>query len=310
MKKAILFNGKKVRERNILTSRGTGEKVIFAVVFVFFTIYALSLIFPIFYLFINSFQSKLDYYNNLGTEGNAFALPEVWKWENYVTALSNMFAHDSYGNQIGLPEMFFNSLWYVVFSVGLSILGCSFTGYALSKYDFFGRKAIYAVIIFTMTIPIIGSTGASFKLMVDLGIYNTPLVLVTSFGGFGFNFLILYGFFKNLSWSYAEAVFIDGGGHFTVFFKVMLPMTKAPIFTLAVMAAISAWNDYNTPLLYMPDYPTVASGLYKIKESFMRVGDTPAYFAGLIMSMIPVIVLFSCCSGTIMKNFTMGGLKG
>ena len=309
-KSSVLIKGRRIKEKNILTKRGKTEKAIFAFVFVLFFIYAASLLLPLVYLFINSFQPKLDYYNNLGEYGNAFALPRTWMWQNYVTAFENMDMYDSYGNRIGLPIMFFNSFWYVIASVFLNIAGCCFTGYALSKYSFVGKRAMYAVIIFTMTIPIVGSTGASFKLMTDLGIYNTPFFLVTAFCGFGFNFLILYGFFKNLSWNYAEAVFIDGGGHFTVFFKVMLPMTRAPIITLAVMAAISSWNDYNTPLLYMPDYPTVASGLYKIKVSFSRFGDTPAYFAGLLLSIIPVLVLFSCCSGIIMKNFTMGGLKG
>ncbi len=307
-KNAIYFRGKKIKSKDVLTSRGMRERIVFIIAFILFAAYAISLITPILYLFINSFQSKLEYYNNLGEKGNAFSLPTVWKWQNYITALNGMYATDSFGKKIMLHEMFFNSMWYVAGSVSLGILGCCFTGYALAKYDFVGKKVIYGIIIFTMTIPIIGSTGASFKLMTELGIYNTPFMLVTAFGGFGFNFLILYGFFKNLSWSYAEAVFIDGGGHFTVLFKVMLPMTKAPVFTLAVMATISAWNDYNTALLYMPDYPTVASGLYRIKQTF--TDDTPAYFAGLMMSMIPVIILFSCCSGTIMKNFTMGGLKG
>ena len=108
-----------------------------------------------------------------------------------------------------------------------------------------------------------GTAGATFKLVSDMGIYDTPLfVVVTSLSGFGVNFLMMYGFFNSISWSYAEAVFIDGGGHFTVFFKIMLPLAFMPMLTIAIISFIGCWN------------------------------------------------VFSCCSDTIMKNFTMGGLKG
>ena len=145
-----------------------------------------------------------------------------------------------------------------------------------------------------------------------MGIYNTPqFPILTNCAGFGFNFLILYGFFSNLSWSYAEAVFIDGGGHFTVFTKIMLPQALPCIVTLFITSFITCWNDYQTLLLYMPDYPTLASGIYKIQLSIKRDGTKyPEYFAGLVIAVLPILVLFSVFSDTIMSNFTVGGLKG
>ena len=80
--------------------------------------------------------------------------------------------------------------------------------------------------------------------------------------------------------------------------------------TLTIMAFIGAWNDYQTPLLFMPDFPTMASGIYLAQTSIMRAGDYPLYYAGLVISIVPIVVLFSCFSNTIMKNFTVGGLKG
>lgn len=301
----------KAKEVNILSKRSASEKVLFAFVFVIFAIYALSLLFPLFYLFTTSFKESYAYETDI-INGSLFALPKLnaLDFKNYSEALSKMFILDTYGREIYLYEMFFNSIWYTLGSSFGGVLVSSFTAYALSKYRFVGRNAIYAVIIFTMTIPIIGSTGSTLKLLSAIGIYNTPFFLITALSGFGFNFMILYGFFKSLPWSYAEAVFIDGGGHFTAFFKIMLPQAKASIITLVIMAGIGAWNDYTTSLLYMPDFPTIASGLYRVQEVAVDTGDIPMYFAGLMMSVIPVIVLFSCCSDTIMKNFTMGGLKG
>lgn len=301
---------KKVKENSALYRRGGAEIVVFAIAFIIFIAYAVSLLAPFYYLIINSFQSKNAYFTNLGEGGNAFQLPKVWHPENFLIALQGMSLMDSVGREIYLPEMIFNSVWYTIFSAGGGVIISAFSGYALAKYDFIGKNTIYAVIIFTLTVPIVGSSGAAFKLMSDINIYNSPLFLITALCGYGTNFLVLYGFFKNLSWSFAEAVFIDGGGHFTAFFKVMLPQTQSAMLTLFIMAAIGSWNDYSTPLLYMPDFPTLASGLYRIQTSFTRNGNVPAFFAGLIISVIPVVVVFSCCSGTIMENFTVGGLKG
>jgi ABC-type glycerol-3-phosphate transport system permease component len=302
---------KKVKEKNILSKRSPYERILFGIVFVIFAIYALSLLFPLSYLFTTSLKESYAYEMDI-INGKLFALPKLTELDfmNYSEALNKMFIMNSYGREIYLYEMFFNSIWYTLGSSFGGVLISSFTAYALAKYKFVGRNAIYAVIIFTMTIPIMGSMGSTLKLLTSLNIYNTPFMLITALSGFGFNFMILYGFFKSLPWSYAEAVFIDGGGHFTAFFKIMLPQAKAAITTLVIMAGIGAWNDYTTSLLYMPDFPTIASGLYRVQEVAEDTGDIPMYFAGLTLSIVPVIVLFSCCSDTIMKNFTMGGLKG
>ena len=301
---------KREKETNILSKRSTSERVLFAFVFILFAIYALSLLYPLFYIFATSFKERSVYINDI-TEGQLFALPKFAEldFKNYAEVLK--LSIPASRRDISLFEMLLNSLWYTAGSSLGGVLASSFTAYALSKYKFIGRNSIYAVIIFTMTIPIIGSTGSTLQLLSTLQIYNTPFFLMTALSGFGFNFMILYGFFKSLPWSYAEAVFIDGGGHFTAFFKIMLPQAKASIITLFIMAAIGAWNDYSTPLLYMPDFPTIASGLYELQTvGAVKKGDIPLYFAGLMMSSTPVVVLFACCSNTIMKNFTIGGLKG
>lgn len=293
---------------SVLTKRSRAEKILYAFMFVIFAVYALTIIYSLFYLFVNSFQDRLTYIDNLSS-GKPFALPKTLHFSNYKDAVVGMAMVDWYGNKVYLPEMFFNSIWYCAVNIVGTVLMSTFTGYVLAKYRFRGRGVIYALAIFSMTIPVVGNAGAMYKLVADMGIYDTPIfVIVTSLSGFGVNFLMMYGFFNSISWSYAEAVFIDGGGHFTVFFKIMLPLAFMPMLTIAIISFIGCWNDYMTVLLYLPDYPTVAAGLQR--SNFLREGNMPAYFAGLVLSVVPVIVVFSCCSDTIMKNFTMGGLKG
>lgn len=298
-------------EASILTKRTKGEKILYGIVFGVFTIYSIILLYPLLYLLINSFQDPYTYLMNRVDGGHsAFELPSEWKFGNYLDAFKLSFA-DSLGKPIYMSQMFFNSLWYCTFAVGGQVLMSCFTGYIMSKYEFKGRGVIYALAIFSMTIPVVGTTGALFKLANELNIYNSPLFLISvSLGGWGFNFMVMYGFFQNVSWSYAEAVFLDGGGHFSAFFKVMLPQAKMSIVTLVIVSFIQSWNNYLTPLLYLPDFPTIASGMYKLKLTATRDSNMPFYYAGLMVSAIPVVVLYGCFSDVIMKNFSVGGLKG
>lgn len=292
-------------ESPILYKRSFGEKVLFAIVFLIFMLYAVSLIYPLFWLVINSFQDSMAYELNK-LRGDIMRLPEQLGIFNYVKALKELNYNDS-----NILQMFFNSIWFTVLTVGENVFCCTCTGYALSKYKFGAKNVIYGVIIFTMTVPIVGTTGALFKLVNDMGIYNTPLyVVLHSLSGTGLGFMVMYAFFKNVSWSYAESAFVDGAGHGTVFFKIMLPQALPAMGALVIVQSIGVWNNYMDVLLYLPDYPTLASGMYGVSRTLPRLGQAPVYFAALVLSMIPVLIMFICFSDKIMKNFTVGGLKG
>ena len=253
-------------------------------------------------MFLNSLKGSLEY-----SSGNTFSLPEKWLFTNFGKAFTMLNLEDG----TTFVRMTFNSIWYTVLGAGAGVFASAITGYCLSKYRFKTRNVFYSVAIFAMTIPIVGTTAASFKFTREIGIYDTPLyVFFTGFSGWGFNFLVLYGAFKSLSWDYAEAVFIDGGTHFGAFFKVMLPMVSGPIITLFIIAAIGRWNDYMTVIMYLPSYQTIASGLYVFKETAIRVINYPVYYAGLLISMLPVLVLFVFCSDIMLTNLATGGIKG
>ena len=297
---------KKIRESSILYQRSKGEKVLFGVFFVLFFLYAASLIFPLLWLLINSLQDRTIYEVNLAL-GNAFEFPSALHWENYSYAFTQL----SY-NGANIFTMFFNSIWYTLAYTLGGVLMSAFTGYALAKYRFKLRGFMYGVIIFTMTIPTVGTTGALFNLVYNvLHIYDSPLyVILKHLCGTGLNFLVLYGFFRNVSWSYAEAAFMDGAGHARVFFSIMLPQALPAIVTLSIVSGIAAWNDYMDVLMYLPSFPTIASGMYGVSRTLPRQGYSTVYFAALVISMLPILILFTCFSNVIMKNFAVGGLKG
>ena len=297
--------------RNKLVKKTIGERIVSSIAFLLFCLYSFALLYLVFYLLFNSlFLSGYWYGEKVDNPGAN--IQYSFAFNNYVEALQVSISNTQ-GFNIFLPEMFLNSMWYCFIGVFSGVLMSTFTGYVIAKYEFKGRNLIYAIAIFCMTIPIIGTTSSMLKLVNSnyLPIYNTPMfVLLTSLGGFGFNFMVMHAFFKNVSWNYVEAVLIDGGGHYTAFFRVVLPQAHSSIVTLIILSFIGSWNDYSTPMMYLPDYPTVASGIYQITASNKRSANMPKLFAGLVLSFIPVFILFAIFSDRIMKNFSIGGLKG
>ena len=294
----------RAKKSSLLYKRSKGEKVVFIIAFALFVLYTIIMVFPFIWLFYNSLKTSYQYDTDVQYY-QIMSLPKTWVWSNYKDAFIELKYEDTY-----LIGMFWNSIWYTAVVVAEGVFFSACTGYCLSKYEFKARGLIYFLAIFSMTIPIVGSLPASFKLSAGLGILDTPLQPILSCaGGFGFNFLIMYAFYKNMPWSYAEAVFIDGGNDFIAFFKIMLPMAKAPMITLSIISAISCWNDYTSIILFMPSYPTVAAGLYHVYLDLFK--DFPTvYYAALFLSMIPILIVFAIFSEQIMQNMSVGGLKG
>lgn len=276
------------------------RRLVFSVAFVLFVVYAFTLIYPFFWMLISSLKTG-DFFN----EGNPFAFPDKWQFSNYVQAIKSLEI-----NNVSFFVLVFNSVWQTVMGTLVNIIVTCMTAYTISKYRFVGRNMIYGIAIVVMILPVVGSLPASYKLRLDLGIYDSPLQLIAATGGFGFNFLVLYGFFNNVSWSYAEAAFVDGGNDDLVFWKIMLPQAMPAILTLVILSFIGNWNDYMGPILYYPSYPTLASGLYLYELIAKRTGNYPTYFAGALISIIPILIIFVAFQDTIMTSVSAGGLKG
>ena len=289
----------------VLVKRTQSEKIVFGFVFVLFCLYALTLVFPFLWLLMKSVEDPIFYDVNIMLKG-PFAFPEKAVFRNYVDAFTKM----TY-NEVNFIGMIFNSAWYIALGATWGMFWPVCTGYVFAKYNFKGKEFIYALAIFSMTVPIIGSGGAYYRFIAFFNLYDSgPLFdLVTGTAGFGSGMLILYGAFKSISWNYAEAVFIDGGSNYTAFFRVMLPQAMPIITAMLITNAIGNWNEYYSRMMYNPSYPTVATGLYFISLTIDRFGK-PLYFAGLIISLIPVLLVFSIFSDKMLKNMSIGGLKG
>lgn len=296
---------KKINEKSILDKRSTGEVIVFIIVAIVFVVYAVTMIFPLGWLVMSSLKDTTEYAVDI-MNLEPFALPDKFKFENYI----NVFRVLEYKGST-FADMIFNSIWYIILSTVPQLFCVSLFGYVMAKYTFKGKELILGIAIFTISVPVVGNGAAYFVLIRQLHIWNTPFYpIVVNLYFFGANFLYMTAVYKGISWSYAEAVFIDSGGHWTAYFKVMMPQAMPVISTLAIMMGITQWNDYMNVLLYLPDFPTVASGLYSASLSINRSGGAVMYYTGLVVSIIPVMILFIVFADKLMKNLSIGGIKG
>lgn len=268
--------------------------------YAFLLVLAIWYIMPILFVMTNSFKSVTEFNENV------LAFPKTFEFANYKRALSLTYRNTN------LIQMFFNSIVFcALFSVA-EIFSSSMSAYVLSKYEFRGRGVILTVAMIVQIIPIFGSGGMSYLILSYLGmIDNIWLIWISGASGFGYTFLIIYSYFKNVSWEYAEAAFIDGAGNFFVFIRIMLPMVTPALLTMWLSAVIGLWGDYLTPMLYLKNTPTLAAGIYNLKSlAAFTKGGTTTYFAALVISIIPLVIMYLFTQRGIFSIKLEGGIKG
>lgn len=270
------------------------------VAFIIFALFAFSMIYSLAWAFMASLKEHIEY-----TIGKDVFFPKNWLFGNYLEAFKLLNVR---GNNV--LSMFFNSIWLMFGQSLISMTVCCTTAYIMSKYDFVGKKVINVIIIASMMIPLYGSMSSTMRFYMNTGMYNSPLILLASASGVGSMFLILRSYFNGVSWQYAEAAKIDGANDFIVYVRIMLPIAMPAIGSIMLVMLINAWNDYTTAIYYLPDFPTIAAGLYLYKEIAGFNVNMPVYFAGVLMAAVPTFILFIVFQKQIMSSITTGGLKG
>lgn len=285
---------KKPKERII---RSTREKICHEIVFVIFVIYAITLLYPFFFLLINSF--KIDVWE---MRNNPLGFPKKFGFEAYSVAWVKM----------DIAKMFFNT---ITLSVGQTFVSMALTcmaAYVLAKYHFKGNRFIYTFVIVSSVIPTFGAEAALFNLMSNvLHLRNTYIGMLCLCGAFGGPFLYLHSFFKGIPWSYAESAMIDGASDYRIFLQIMLPLAKNGILVFTIMKFMGYWNEYWQAFLYYGQHPTLAVGLQQL-SGLAGQGGLPysVFFAGTILCIIPVLIFYAIFSDKLMSNLNAGGIKG
>lgn len=291
------MNQKTVKKKRKALSKGS------IVATVIFSIYLVILLVPYIYALFASLSNYKEYYFNI------FPMPkDGLKFSNYVDAWTSL-SHEG----TGVAKMVLNSLWFAGVPSVMGVFLCSCGAYICAKYKFWGRNFIYWFCLVTMMIPIIGGQSSHLKYVAALGGYNSLTYVFITANTISATFIIMYSCFLNVDWAYAEAAFMDGATHFQVFNKVMIPHVISPMTALMLSDFIANWANVENSLLYYPDLPTLSTGLYYFRTYVITAEGMqryPAYFAAMLVCMIPTIILFSIFQDKLMDIQISGGIKG
>lgn len=236
-----------------------------------------------------------------------------WMLENYSTAMQAINITIR-GIRYGIPTMLKNSLLFAVGNGFFSVLTACLASYILAKYKYIPWvNGLWAIVMITSYLPIGSSTAANITYLHNLNMHNSMIgYWIWSSGTFAGIFLIYYAAWKSVSWNYAEAAFIDGAGHFRTMAQVMWPMTRTIFGVLFLTQFIGLWNDYMSPIYYLPSYPTMSYGawLFQFNVENPDVAVAPIQLAGLLTLAFPIFILFMLFRNKLMGSLTIGGLKG
>ncbi len=229
-------------------------------------------------------------------------IPNPFRPQNYVDALLY--------KPFGL--YFFNTMRIVTLNLVAILLSASFCGYGFARIRFPGRDFWFALVLATLMIPYFVLMVPQFIMFSRLGWVDTiyPLTIPFFFGGGAFNIFLFRQFFRSLPEELADAGRIDGCTEFGIYWRIMMPLCKPALATVAVFTFLAAWNDYIGPLLYLrSDYNfTVAIGLATFR-GVMRT-EWNLLMAASTAMILPVILLFFFAQRYFVDGLVLSGLKG
>lgn len=269
-------------------------------IYSFLIVYGITTVFPFLWMVSSSFKSP----------GAIFAIPPKWipdllfkegMWSNYIEVITQ--------------HHFLKYLWNSFFISTLASIGqvltCSLAAFAFARMDFKGKNIIFAMLIAMMMIPTEVTIIPEFLMFSYVNWLDTflpliiPSFLVGSFGTF-----MLKEYFSGIPTSLQDAAIIDGCNAFQIFWKVFLPVSKAPLATLFIIAFINNWNEILRPVLYLnsPEKRTVALGLTEFQSVYST--DWNLLLSGAVLSILPLIIVYFFAQKYIIGGMLSSGVKG
>jgi raffinose/stachyose/melibiose transport system permease protein len=259
--------------------------------------YTLIALFPVFLILINSFKSRAAIFRS------PLALPgaETFDLIGYSTVI----------NQGDFLLYFQNSLTVTVASLFFILLFGSMAAFALSEYRFRGNALMGLYLALGIMIPIRLGTVAILQLMVATGLVNTlfALILVYTAQGLPLAVFILSEFMKQVSADLKDAGRIDGLSEYRIFFRLVLPLVRPALATVAVFSMIPIWNDLWFPLILAPSEATKTVTLGAQIFIGQYVTNWNAVLASLSLAILPVLILYLLFSRQLIRGITSGAVK-
>jgi raffinose/stachyose/melibiose transport system permease protein len=259
-------------------------------------IWSLLVMFPLWVMVINSFKDRLSIYQN------PFGLPQKWNIANYSGVLKD-------GDFLGY---FKNSLVVVVLSLLVLLIVGSLASYALASWRGKISRGIYFFCIAGMMLPIKIASIRILELIRFFGLLNTIWSLIPIYVAMGVPvaIFILTEFIREIPGELTEAGIIDGAGRLQIFVRIISPLLRPALATVAIYNLVPFWNDLWFPLIFITDEraKTVLLGVTRLFGQYQT--DWSKVLAVLTLSAIPVLALYLMMSKQFIKGLTAGAVKG
>ena len=272
------------------------SRISWTIVFILALFWVFVTLVPFLFMIINSFRKQFDMLSQ-----GVFHFPNPWYFDNYPHIVQN-----------GFFGYFGRSVFIVAISLVVMLIFSAFAAYPLSRMKFRFRNLIYAGIVAMMSIPMHVTLIPIFKMTTSMGLYDKLISLLGPYVAFALpmSVFILTGFMMTIPKEIEESAEIDGCNKYNNFFQIILPLAKSGLSTLAIYNGVSMWNDFafaNT-LLQSPAQKTLplALGQFKGEHSL----DMPMILAVLVLSALPMIILFIIFQDKLVKGMMAGAVKG
>lgn len=278
-----------------MRSRSKDTRIMNTIIFLICLIVAFSMLIPFVWMVSSSFKENKS----------IFSVPIEW-----IPTEPTLANYNTIINKIPFLTYFFNTAKISVIVTGLQIITSSMAAFAFAKLHFPGRDKLFLLYLGTMMVPWYAIMIPQFIIIQKMHLYDThwALILTGAFSVFGV--FILRQNMISIPDSLGEAAKIDGCGPAGIFMKIILPLSKTGIATLAILTFNNVWNDYMGPMIYLDTdtKKTIQLGLATFKRQFDA--NYGAIMAGTVISLIPVVMVYIFAQRYIVEGVAFSGVKG
>lgn len=229
-------------------------------------------------------------------------VPDAPTFENFVRAWGS--------NHFGLYAL--NSLMVAIATVAAVVFITSLTAYGFARFQFPGREAIFRILLLSMMVPGIAAMIPTFLVMRDMHLLDSRagLVVLYASGGVAFNTFLLRAFFQSLPRELEEAILVDGGGRWTIYRHVVLPLSQPALATVAIWTFLGAWDEYWWALMLIKDEARRTLPIAIRLFQSMHATNYSLVFAASIIALVPSILIFTFGQKYFIQGLASGGVKG
>ncbi len=269
-------------------------KVSSVISFLFVALYSIGCLVPFLWAILNSFKASDE------VLVQPFSLPRVWKISNYYDAWV--------GAKMGV--YFFNTALYTVLSTAVLLLIVAMAAYVIARVK--PGLVLYTYFTLGIMIPVQAIILPIFITMRDLKLTNTraSIVLVYIALNISISIFILVGFMKSLPKELEEAAKMDGCTRYGTFFRIMLPLSAPGLATIGILAFLNNWNEYLLPLVLLTDkkLKVLSLGVQELRGLYSQ--DYGLVTAGIVISFLPVVIIYMAFQEKVIAGMTAGAVKG